>query len=93
MMTSSERVAIIYNRLQQALTPTKLEVFDESHHHIGHAGAQKGGSHIKLVIASPLFQGKTLVACHRLVYAALGDLMREEIHALQIDIPDVTVEK
>ena len=68
------------------LAPSELEIDDDSHAHAGHAGAkERGGGHFELKIVSAAFVGKPLVARHRLVYAALGDLMQREIHALKID--------
>jgi acid stress-induced BolA-like protein IbaG/YrbA len=42
------------------------------------------GTHFEAVIVSPAFEGKSMVAQHQLVYAALGDRMRAEIHALSM---------
>ena len=68
------------------LAPIELEIGDDSHAHAGHAGAkERGGGHFELMISSAQFIGKPLVARHRLIYAALGDLMQREIHALKID--------
>jgi BolA protein len=68
------------------LSPTKLEVIDESAMHIGHAGAASGGGHYAVQISAEIFKGKPLVQCHQLVYQALGDMMKHEIHALKIKI-------
>ena len=69
-----------------ALRPTSLELVDESSQHAGHAGARpSGGSHWQLTIISEAFRGKTAVARHRMVYEALGDLMKRDIHALKIE--------
>jgi BolA protein len=67
-----------------ALTPTLLELDDESHQHAGHAGAVGGGGHYVLRIVSAQFVGKSTVARHRMIYLALGDLMKRDIHALTI---------
>lgn len=68
-----------------ALAPARLELVDESDKHVGHAGAAPGGNtHWKLTIVSAAFAGKPVVARHRMVYEALGDLMRHPIHALAI---------
>ena len=72
--------------LIQAFSPRHIELIDESHHHIGHPGASSGGKHFKLIIAAPAFEGKPLLQCHRLIYAALGNAMGNEIHALSIEI-------
>jgi len=67
-----------------ALEPQSVELLDESGRHVGHAGAAAGGSHFRLVIVSPRFAGLDKLARHRMVYDALGTLMRREIHALAI---------
>jgi len=68
------------------LDPVTLELRDESEQHAGHAGARpSGGSHWQLTIVSDAFRGKSPVARHRMVYEALGDLMKHEIHALKIE--------
>ncbi|HKO88939.1 MAG TPA: BolA family protein [Burkholderiales bacterium] len=66
------------------LQPQSLELSDESALHAGHVGAQGGGGHYRLRIVSPLFDGQSGVARHRMVYAALGPLMHREIHALAL---------
>lgn len=83
-MTNS-RVAEIEHKLKAALTPLRLEIEDESHKHAGHAGARaSGGGHFVVTIVSSKFTGKGLLERHRLVYDALGDTLRREIHALSI---------
>ena len=68
------------------LNPVTLELHDESEQHAGHAGARpSGGSHWQLTIVSDAFRGKSAVARHRMVYEALGDLMKQDIHALKIE--------
>ena len=68
------------------LNPVTLELRDESEQHAGHAGARpSGGSHWQLTIVSDAFRGKSAVARHRMVYEALGDLMKRDIHALRIE--------
>ena len=66
------------------LDPTILEIIDESHKHAGHAGARDGGGHYVLHIVSAQFAGNNTVARHRMIYSALGELMKREIHALTI---------
>ena len=75
--------------LRAALEPLSLEVQDDSHHHVGHAGAREG-RHFSVRIVSPRFQGLGRLARHRLVYDALHSLMPRGIHALAIDarVPD-----
>ncbi|MBI5278090.1 MAG: BolA family transcriptional regulator [Burkholderiales bacterium] len=78
-------------RLRELLAPTRLEVIDESYQHAGHAGADGTGfgTHFRVRIASPLFEGKPAVARHRLVYDALHDFIDRGLHALAIEtLPD-----
>jgi BolA protein len=72
-------------RLNSSLQPNRLELVDDSEQHRGHGGYNPAGeSHFSLRIESPAFAGKTRVERQRMVYAALGDLMRERVHALSI---------
>lgn len=72
-------------RLVSSLSPTRLELIDESDHHRGHAGHDgRGESHFSLMIHSAAFAGQTRVQRQRAIYAALGDLMTERVHALTI---------
>ena len=69
-----------------ALSPLSLDLRDESAQHAGHAGSRpSGGSHWHLAIVSEAFRGHAPVARHRMVYEALGDLMKQDIHALRIE--------
>jgi len=69
-----------------ALSPVAIELEDESAQHAGHSGSRpSGGSHWRLAIVSEAFRGKSAVARHRMVYEALGDLMKRDIHALRIE--------
>ena len=85
-------VTMIRERLAP-LQPVSLEVIDDSASHAGHAGvrdhaARTGihdGTHFELTIVSPVFAGQSPVACHRMIYQLLGDLMQTRIHALKID--------
>ena len=79
------RIERIRKGLEAAFAPADLELVDESHRHVGHAGAADGRGHFRVKIVSPRFDGLTLVARHRAVYEALGELMRTDIHALSID--------
>jgi len=73
--------------LQTALTPTRLEVIDESYQHAGHAGASDAGvgTHFRVRIASPLFTNLTRIKQHRLVYDALRPYIDQGLHALAIE--------
>ena len=82
------RVREIEHQLTARLRPTLLEVLDESAAHAGHAGAnaQGFGSHFRVRIASPAFEGKSRVACHRLVYDAMQNFIDAGLHALAIEV-------
>ena len=72
-------------RLNSALSPTKIDLVDDSEQHRGHGGYNPAGeSHFTLRIQSAAFAGKSRVERQRMIYAALGDLMRERVHALSI---------
>jgi BolA family transcriptional regulator, general stress-responsive regulator len=72
-------------RLDSALSPSRIELTDDSEQHRGHGGYNPAGeSHFTLRIESPVFAGKNRVQRQRMIYAALGDLMRERVHALSI---------
>lgn len=76
---------IIHEKISARLSPSRLDVKDESHLHAGHAGAREGGqSHFKVMIVSDQFEGLSRVARQRLV----NDILREElagpIHALTL---------
>lgn len=73
--------------LRAALSPTRLEVIDESGEHAGHAGARAEGfgTHFRVRIASPRFEGCTRVARHRLVYDALQTFVPRGLHAIAIE--------
>jgi BolA family transcriptional regulator, general stress-responsive regulator len=77
------RIAMIEARLA-ALEPISLDIIDESHKHAGHAGARDGGGHYAINIVSAQFVGKNTVARHRMIYSALGELMKREIHAVTL---------
>ena len=79
---SEKRIKLIQNSLQ-SLKPIKINIEDEGHLHVGHAGAKSGG-HFKLYIVSNSFKGKNMVQRHKLIYQTLGQLMETEIHALSI---------
>jgi len=74
---------LIHQRLA-SLSPENVVLEDESAQHAGHAGAAAGGGHFRLTLVSPQFRSLPTLARHRLVYAAMGDLMQREIHALSI---------
>lgn len=81
---SAERVERIRALLLAALAPLTLEIEDDSRKHAGHTGAAGGAGHFNVLVVSPLFSGKGLLARHRMVYDALSHMMHGEIHALSI---------
>jgi len=81
MPTRSERIKSI---LTGALQPSFIEVLDDSQAHAGHEGAKSGGSHFYLTIVSTEFSQLSRIKRHQLIYAALGDMMKTDIHALSI---------
>ena len=86
-------VAALEHALREALAPTQLEVIDESAAHAGHTGANAEGygTHFRVRIASPKFDGKPRVARHRLVYDALQNFIDQGLHALAIEIIETPV--
>ena len=76
-------IAAMRERLA-VLAPQQLDITDDSAKHAGHAGAASGGGHYRMSIVSPRFAGLPTLARHRLVYDALGAMMKREIHALSI---------
>jgi BolA protein len=83
--TASGREQRLRRRLESRFSPVLLVIEDESHMHAGHAGAAGGQSHFRITIVAEAFRGIAPVARHRLVYAAVGDLMETDIHALAIE--------
>lgn len=83
-----DRVLNIRARLIAAFAPTELEVIDESHLHAGHPGAKSGKGHFKVTIVSNHFAGRKQLERHRMVFAALDDMMETEIHALSVTALD-----
>ena len=67
-----------------AMQPEQIEIIDDSHKHAGHEGARSGGGHYTLHIVSAQFAGKATLARHRMIYSALGEMMKQDIHALNI---------
>ena len=72
-------------RLNSALSPARIRLVDDSEQHRGHGGYNPSGeSHFTLDIESEAFAGKSRIERQRMIYRALGELMRERVHALQI---------
>ncbi|MBA3836267.1 MAG: BolA family transcriptional regulator [Zymomonas sp.] len=77
--------AEIAARLTAALSPSHLDVINDSAHHAGHMGDDGSGeSHFTVVVESAAFAGQSRLARQRLVNSALGDLMAGTVHALAI---------
>jgi BolA protein len=87
VVAGPERAAWIEARLREALAPERLVVVDESDRHRGHAGHRpEGGTHFRVTLVSPRFEGRSRVERHRLVYEALGAVVGDEIHALALEL-------
>lgn len=87
-MTNPITAAAIEQVLQATLHPSQLEVIDESAAHAGHSGANGSGfgTHFRVRIAAPIFEGKSRVARHRVVYDSLQDFLDQGLHALAIEV-------
>lgn len=85
-----DRVQRIEERLNAVFRPESLEIGDDSALHAGHEGAKSGGGHYTVNIVSPVFAGVPTLERHRMVYDALNDMMKSEIHALSIHAHDPT---
>ncbi len=81
---SRDRISAIRSRLEGVFSPEELDIVDESHLHAGHPGARDGRGHFKVRIVSKRFAGTNPLERHRMVYEALGDLMKTDIHALSL---------
>jgi BolA protein len=79
-----DRLERIRTQLAQALPGAAIELIDDSHRHAGHAGARDGRGHFRVHIVSSAFAGLRPLQRHQLVYRALDELMRSDIHALSI---------
>ncbi len=94
MSRAEQRMAQIERCLREVFAPQQLRVIDDGHKHHGHAAAQ-GGGHFSVEIVATVFEGKSLIQRHRLIYDSLAELMTTEIHALSIkayavdEVPDL----
>lgn len=79
-----QRVEAIRAAIHAALAPQSLVVVDDSARHAGHAGARDGRGHFNVEVVSDAFAGLNPLARHRAVYAAVGEMMTTDIHALSI---------
>ena len=83
-MSPTSRPDRIRARIREHFEDAQIELIDESHLHVGHAGAREGKGHFRLHLVSNRFTGLRPLQRHQLVYQALGELMQTEIHALNI---------
>ena len=83
--SESGRAQRLRSRLEGRFAPSVLVIEDESHLHAGHAGAAQGHSHFRIRIVAEAFRGLSPLARHRLIYAAVDDLLKADIHALAIE--------
>ncbi|HET7175430.1 MAG TPA: BolA family protein [Gammaproteobacteria bacterium] len=82
---TQDRATLIRTRLEQRFAPLEIEVQDDSAAHAGHAGARDGRGHFSVRIVAPAFAGHGRLERHRMIYAALGEMMQQDIHALSIN--------
>ena len=76
---------IIEKKLRETLSPTLLELTDESHKHIGHSGWKKNQStHFDLLIVSDRFKGMSNIQRHKCIYKILEQELQSGLHALSI---------
>lgn len=76
------RISQLRQRLELGFSPLQLEIRDDGAQHIGHA--HEGGGHFSVRIVAPAFAAKRPLERHRMIYAALGNLLQTDIHALSI---------
>lgn len=81
---TGDRVNRIRERLEDAFRPVDLAIEDEGHLHEGHAAREAGQGHFAVTIRAEAFRGKNPIEAHRMVYEALDDMMKTDIHALRI---------
>lgn len=84
-MNPNLRKAEISRLLKEAFDPETLGVEDESYLHEGHEGAKDGRGHFRVLIIAEIFEGKSMIERHRMIYRVLDAMMRNDIHALAID--------
>lgn len=80
----TDRIEQIRSRLLATFAPLQCQLTDDSHLHVGHAGAASGAGHYTVRLVSERFNGLNRLARHRLVYDCLRDMMHSDIHALNI---------
>lgn len=80
----NDRIDRIRALLVAALAPERIEISDDSHLHQGHLGARDGRGHFSVMIVAAVFSGRSLLQRHRMVYAALNEVLERDVHALSI---------
>ena len=85
-MNNQQRIEKMQQLLTQTFSPTSLEIKDDSHLHIGHAGAKDGKGHFTIIIGAETLQQCALLNAHQLICQALDQMMQTDIHALSIHI-------
>lgn len=81
----TEPFASLEERLRRELSATHVQIDDESHKHRGHLGYKAGiATHLRVVVVATAFEGKTLVARHRMVNALFAPELAGDLHALSI---------
>lgn len=79
------RIDAIRAKLNERLTPTRLDIVDDSGRHAGHAGARpEGETHFSVAVVSADFKGLSRVQRQRLVYGLLADEFAAGLHALAL---------
>jgi BolA protein len=76
--------ALLEKILFEHFSPLKVEVLDQTSQHLGHKGAPEGSGHFEVTLVSSLFEGKTKIEQHRLVYSVLQSYFGESLHALAL---------
>ena len=84
-MNPLQRKKEISRLLNNAFDPETLGVEDESFLHKGHAGARDGRGHYRVLMIATVFEDKTMIERHRMIYRVLDELLKTDIHALAID--------
>ena len=83
-MNNEARIKKMLALLEAEFSPEHLEIEDQCHLHAGHAGSKEGKGHFKVDIVATAFADTPMIKRHRMVYATLGDMMENDIHALSI---------
>jgi BolA protein len=84
MIDNVKRIAVIKEKITAAINVVAIDVQDDSHLHVGHAGAKDGAGHFTVTVISNEFSGMSYLSRHRKIYQAVGEMIPNEIHALVI---------